>query len=66
MPELKEKTEFKVGDTVWHPIFCKGKVLAVEEDAIDVQFENLETKRTIRKEFPLVVVSPSKDNKEKE
>ncbi len=62
MPELKEKTEFKVGDTVWHPIFCKGKVLAVEEDAIDVQFENLETKRTIRKEYPLVVIPDDKED----
>jgi hypothetical protein len=66
MPELKEKTEFKVGDVVWHPILCLGKVLAVTEDGIDVQFKNLETKRTIRKEFPLVVVFPSKDSEEKE
>lgn len=58
MPELKEKTEFKVGDVVWHPILCLGKVLAVTEDGIDVQFKNLETKRTIRKEYPLVLLPP--------
>lgn len=63
MPELKEKTEFKVGDVVWHPIFCLGKVLAVTEDGIDVQFKNLETKRTIRKEYPLVLL-PQEEGKE--
>ena len=62
MPEYKEKNEFKVGDTVWHPIFCLGKVLAVNPDSIDVQFKNLETKRTIRKEYPLVVIPDDKED----
>jgi hypothetical protein len=48
--------EFSVGDRVLHPVFGEGSVLAVSADAIDVQFDGLETKRTIRKDFPLSAV----------
>lgn len=51
MPELKEKTEFKVGDRVTHPVFGCGTIKAIEGGSYVIKFDRLETNRNIRIDF---------------